>query len=91
MNARVACADGGNREVKYPTSIDEVRNWNIDSLRGEAGLSSLSSQGEVEVSPLAIVGLVVGVLAALGIAVAAVGPSLGIPLPALPKLPGLSF
>lgn len=91
MNARVACADGGNREVKYPTSIDEVRNWNIDSLRGEAGLSSLSSQGEVEVSPLAIVGLVVGVLAALGIAVAAVGPSLGIPLPALPKLPGLPF
>ena len=88
MQARVACADGGNLKVKYPASVEELEKWNIDSLRGPGAPGGLDDSGStVEGGVLTAVTIAVGVLAALGIAVAFGAPMLGIQLPGLPTLP----
>lgn len=89
--ARAACSDGGNQQVKYPSSLEELRAWNRDS--GFAGgsfggvLSDGSSADDGSLSPVAIAGIVIGALAVLGMVAAAAAPILGVQLPALPAMP----
>ena len=85
-----ACAAGGNKEVKHPTRVVEVVTMDGSSLPssigGEDGSSLKGAEGKL--TPGAIAGIVVGVLAVLGVVAVAAAPMLGIQLPfQLPALP----
>lgn len=81
---RIACASGGNQEVKLPTGT--VKPGNNNGTDGTKEGSSLKGE-DGKLTPGAIAGIVIGVLAVLGVAAAAAAPMLGIKLPAMPKLP----
>lgn len=85
--ARLACLDGGNITVAYPTEVLRANPFDAFSVDGSSeGSSSESTDGKL--SPGAIAGIVIGVLAVLGVAAVFAAPMLGIQLPfALPQLP----
>lgn len=83
MEARKACAAGGNKEVKFGTQV-------VDQNGSSVGGSSAGGTGEL--SPGAIAGIVIAALVVLGIGAVVAAPMLGIALPfELPALPALPF
>lgn len=85
-DTNVACAKGGNATVAFPTIRISLNDSGISA--SSEGSSSAAGAGDSTLSPGAIAGIVIGVLALLGIVAVAAAPMLGIPLPfELPALP----
>lgn len=84
--AKLACLDGGNKTVAYPTEI--LRGNPFDGSSIEDLSSGVQSSESDELSPAAIAAIVIGVLAVVGIGGVFAAPALGIELPfEVPALP----
>ncbi|GEM_PF-3599721 len=88
VEAQKACAAGKATEVKYPTQVVTKDGVTLPSSIGGSSEGGSSESTDGKLSPGAIAGIVIGVLAVLGVAAVFAAPMLGIQLPfELPQLP----